>query len=141
MNKKLKSLGFVILFFATIFLLNRYSEFRDLQMTVDEINSEFSGVVIQKYSLRKTRPTCLRLQTIKNKTIEICPDDQVVEYAQTGDSIIKLKGENVVYVIDKNGRKTELFYVRISNKDRENKNFPEHWRDKWMDSSVWDKRD
>lgn len=131
----------MILFFSFVFLLNKYvTEPRDLEATISDINAGFKGVIVRKYSLRNTLPTCMTVQMENGKSIEICPDDELVTSSKIRDTIIKPKGENYVYIVNNEGKCVKYFYVRISNEDRKNKNFPQSWRNKWMDSSLWDEK-
>lgn len=56
-----------------------------------------------------------------------------------GDSIIKVKDENLCYIRKSNGQSKVFYYVRVSMKTRKHWTFPKEWKDKWMESSDWDK--
>ena len=63
---------------------------------------------------------------------------RIMNYINVGDSLIKIKDENICYVKKPNGEKKQFYYTRISMKDRSHWTFPKEWKNKWMESSAWD---
>ncbi|MDN3707101.1 hypothetical protein QW060_08130 [Myroides ceti] len=63
---------------------------------------------------------------------------EIMDYISVGDSLIKIKDENICYVKKPNGDKKEFYYIRIPLKNRNHWTFPKEWKDKWMESSAWD---
>lgn len=122
----------MILLFSFIFIQCS----NDVKFVVQDIESTFSGTIVEKYSVREgVGATFLKIKT-SNNFIEINPSFLIVDYCQIGDSIIKLKNENICYIIKKNGVKKKFYYVSISLKQRENSNFPIKWKNKWMGSTT-----
>ncbi len=109
-----------------------------ITLKIDEIKSEFSGIIIEKYSVRNTKPTHLKIKT-KSNFIEICPNSQIVNNANVGDSLIKPKNENFVFLKKLNKKEEKFFYTRISKETRNHNIFPKEWKDKWLESSEWEK--
>lgn len=109
-----------------------------VKIKISEIKEEYKGVVIDKYSTRDTPPTFLKILVSDNKVIDVSPYEAVVDNAEIGDSIIKVKNENIVYLKRDNEPVKTYFYTKISYKTRNNKRFPKEWKDKWPESSEWD---
>ncbi|WP_299363371.1 hypothetical protein [Winogradskyella sp.] len=111
----------------------------NIEIIVNEISEGFKGVIVDKYAPRDTQPTHLKIR-ISETYINVSPYREIVERASIGDSIIKPKNENYIYLIKPDGRKTRIFYTKISYETRKSKFFPEEWKDKWLESSAWDQK-
>lgn len=125
-----------IVFFT--FIHKCMEEPNDIKITISQIKEEYKGVIIDKYSTRNTPPTHLRVLVNNIEKIQISPYEAVVDNAEIGDSIIKVKNENIVYLKRDNEPVKTFFYTKISYKDRRSKRFPKEWKDKWLESSEWD---
>ncbi len=62
----------------------------------------------------------------------------MIDNTSIGDSIIKVKSENLVYIKKPDSSISEFFFTRIPMKNRMNLYFPTEWKNKWMESSVFD---
>jgi|TARA_R110000764_G_scaffold239818_1_gene340134 hypothetical protein len=107
-------------------------------MKIDEIATGYEGIISDKFSVRNTKPTHLKIQTAKG-FIEISPYQKIVDSAEIGDSLIKPENQNFVYLKKRNGQVHEIFYTKLSLETRNHKSFPKEWKEKWMESSEWDK--
>ena len=105
---------------------------------IQDIQKEFRGLIIEKYTVRVgVYLTFLKVNIKEGKEyIDINPSFKILHYSDVGDSIIKLKDENTCYVVKKNGEKKKFSYVSISQSQRDDKEFPEKWKDKWMESTI-----
>jgi len=72
-----------------------------------------------------------------NKTIS--PNQQLVKHVEVGDSLFKPANNNFIFHIKKSGISRKYFYTKLSYETRKNNSFPEEWKDKWLESSEWDK--
>ncbi|AUP77425.1 hypothetical protein [Flavivirga eckloniae] len=134
---KYRYLLVLIFLFGSFLILKEIKKRNNVKLKINEIKEKFEGVIVEKFSVRNTPPTHLR---IKNEYgfIEISPNQEIVLKANTGDSIIKMENENFVYLITKQGAKTKYFYTRLSNETRNSKYFPKEWKKLWYESSKWD---
>lgn len=107
-------------------------------MKIDEIATGYDGIISDKFSVRNTKPTHLKIKTATG-FIEISPYQKIVELAEIGDSLIKPANENFAYLKKQNGQMIEIFYTKLSQRTRNHRSFPKEWREKWMESSEWDK--
>lgn len=136
----IKKKVFIIILVIISFLVFIYfiQSSNQVKFVVRDIHMDFKGVVIKKYSVRKgVEPTYLKVKTESNE-IDIIPSYEIVDFANVGDSIVKLKDENICYVIKRIGGKRKFFYTDISMEQRNNNKFPKEWKNKWMESSAWD---
>ncbi len=134
-------IAIVLIYLIPTFLmkiLNHVSDKAELDITIKEVSIDFKGIVLDKYSTRNVPPTHLTIKTNNNNILKISPDELVVDFASVGDSIIKVKSENLVYIKKSDSTISEFFYTRISMKDRIKSDFPTEWKHKWMESSAWD---
>lgn len=127
-----------IVLFCMFFVLPGLKGKGGVELKVSKIRQEYAGIIIDKYSVRDTPPTHIRIKT-KDSLIEISVNRQIVKMSNLGDSIIKPKNENYVFIIAQDGRKNKFFYTKLSFETRNSKYFPKEWRKKWMESSEWDK--
>ncbi|ARV13348.1 hypothetical protein BTO09_13805 [Gilvibacter sp. SZ-19] len=142
MNKK--AIIIVVIICASLFLIPKVvkSLFHNLELNstlnrnIENINSEFKGIVIEKFSYRQNdSPTHLKINSL-DSIFEIVPYH--IGFINVGDSIIKPKAENLIII--KKGDSIELrkYYIRISNEVRNSDDFPKEWKEKWLESSTWD---
>lgn len=107
-----------------------------VKFVVRDIQMDFKGVIVDKYTVREgVYPTFLEVRA-NEKNIDINPSFQILHFADIGDSIIKIKDENICYVVKTNGMRKKFFYVSISRSQRDDKKFPKEWKDKWMGSTI-----
>ena len=139
MKKVIISISTIAIFFLLVYFVKiNISIPSGIQIKIDEITLGFKGVISDKFSVRNTKPTHLKVKT-ENGFVEISPYQKIVDLAEIGDSLIKPKNQNFVYLKKRNGQVHEIFYTRLSLKTRNHKSFPQEWKDKWMESSEWDK--
>lgn len=139
MKKALLSILVIVLFFLLVdFIKANVSVPRGIQIKIDEISSEYQGVITDKFAVRNTNPTHLKIIT-ETDVIEISPYQKIVELAEIGDSLIKPANENFAYLKKQNGQLHKIFYTKQSQKTRNHKSFPKQWTENWMESSEWDK--
>ena len=129
----------IIIIFALFYTINQFSQLGNVKLKVEKIKSEFKGKIVRIYATKKTIPTHLKVDLTNGKIIDISPNQYLVNEADVGDSLIKPKNENRIYLIKKNKKKLAFFFTKISYETRNNKNFPIEWKYKWLESSEWDK--
>ncbi|MBV7270739.1 hypothetical protein [Winogradskyella luteola] len=127
----------LLLLFFLLFSLNKFSRKSNIELIIEKINEDYKGVVLDKFAPRDTKPTHLKIKTLDSQ-FNICPNKEVVKQATIGDSIIKIKDENYVYLIKNDGTKYRFFYTKISNETRNSKFFPKEWKNMWLESTKWD---
>lgn len=110
----------------------------NVTIKVNEIKYSFAGKIIEKYAVRNTEPTHLKVLIKNDSIITISPNQDIVNNAAIGDSLYKPANENYVFLTS-NGNGKKFFYTKLSYETRNNKNFPLEWRNKWIDSSIWDR--
>tara|TARA_R110002049_G_scaffold2052_5_gene14797 strand:- start:78 stop:497 length:420 start_codon:yes stop_codon:yes gene_type:complete len=139
LKKALLSILVIVLFFLLVYFIKaNVSVPSGIQIKINEISSEYKGVVSDKFAVRNTNPTHLKIIT-KTDIIEITPYQKIVDLAEIGDSLIKPANQNIAYLKKQNGQMHEIFYTKLSLKTRNHKSFPKEWKEKWMESSAWDK--
>ena len=133
---KSKVLMKIVIALSLLLFFYILSSSNQVKFVVRDIQMEFKGVIVDKYTVREgVYPTFLKVSA-NEKNLDINPSFQILHFADVGDSIIKIKDENICYVIKKNGMSKKFFYVSISRSQRDDKNFPEQWKDKWMESTI-----
>ncbi|WP_340067101.1 hypothetical protein [Ascidiimonas aurantiaca] len=140
-NKIVLSVFFIaiVFFVGGFFIFPLLKEKGNIRLKVAEIREEYRGVIIEKFSVRNTPPTHLRIKVMGGEEIKISPNQEIVNRANKGDSIIKPKNENFVFLITPEGVRDKIFYTKLSYETRNSKYFPTEWKTKWMESSKWDK--
>lgn len=128
--KLFKRFILLILIVTSFYLINTYLFIpNDIKLILMEINSEFSGTVVDKYAIRKTPPTLLRILNNNGEVIEIAPRSKVMDIVQIGDYVFKPMKSNYIYINDS----IQLLYIYISERTRSSDYFPDEWRSKWKD--------
>jgi|GEM_PF-1844966 len=103
---------------------------------VENINHEYVGVVTRKYSVRKgVKPTFLEIKDQNGKFWNISPNYVATENISVGDSIVKIRGENLIRVKTTNGTTYQFIYELISKSQRNHPAFPDEWSDKWPEAT------
>tara|TARA_R110000751_G_C13517550_1_gene452370 strand:- start:119 stop:538 length:420 start_codon:yes stop_codon:yes gene_type:complete len=139
LKKVLISISIIILFGLFIYFIKTYISIPSgIQLKIDQIATGYEGIISDKFSVRNTKPTHLKIKTATG-FIEISPYQKIVDLAQIGDSLIKPENQNFVYLKKRNGQVLEIFYTKLSLETRNHKSFPKEWKEKWMESSEWDK--
>lgn len=130
-------LGGVFLFTLLMFAVQ---EVNHSSLIKEYITDEYEAIVIEKYNRRKSMDvmTSVRLKKQNKQIFGIPMRSQIMDYIEVGDSLIKIKDENLIYVVKPDGERTSFYYKRISMKTRNHWTFPKEWRDKWMESSARD---
>src|SRR5690606_10899620 len=95
----------------------------NVRIKVEEIREGYKGVVVKIFSVRDTPPTHLIIEAT-NGIVEVSPNQEIVKKVKLGDSIIKPKNENFVYIVTPNGGRTKLFSTRLSYETRNSEYFP-----------------
>jgi hypothetical protein len=137
-GKKIIILILILIPIIVVFVFPIIEARRNVTINVERIKESYKGVIVEKYSVRDTPPTHLKIKVAGDKYIKVIPYQKIVEQGHIGDSIIKPKNENFVYLIDSNGVANQIFYTKISYETRKSKHFPKDWKNKWMESSEWD---
>ncbi|CAM4210330.1 hypothetical protein ZORO111903_07530 [Zobellia roscoffensis] len=138
MKKVLISISIIFLFGIFIYIIKTYVSIPSgVQLKIDEIATGYEGTISEKFSVRNTKPTHLKIKTVTG-FIEISPYQKIVDSAQIGDSLIKPEYQNFVYLKKGNGQVHKIFYTKLSLETRNHKSFPKEWKEKWMESSEWD---
>lgn len=130
-------LGGVFLFTLFIYFVQ---EVNHSSLIKEYITEEYRGVVEEKYNPREWMKvvTHVKIKDQKDKIISRSISSEAMDYIEVGDSLIKIKDENLIHVVKQDGERTSFYYKRISMKTRNHWTFPEEWRDKWLESSAWD---
>jgi len=134
---------YVIFFGIVAFIVlgvNVIKEFNYNALIVRGIKDEYRAIVIEKYNRRKSMDIMTSVFIRReNGTEEGFPlRAEILNYLSPGDSLIKIKDENICYVKKPNGEVKEFSFVRIPKENRNHWTFPKEWRNKWMESSAWD---
>lgn len=138
MKKLLVGLCFIIiLFFAVDYFVTTPN---NVDIKVEEIKDGFAGIITDKYAVRDTPPTHLKVEINGSFNKTISPNRELVKYAEVGDSLFKPVNSNYIFHINKSGISKKFFFTKLSYETRKNSNFPEEWKGKWLESSEWDKK-
>lgn len=126
-KKRINRIFLALLSIVTVFLFLQYfSSVQNAKIKIKEIRKEIKGLIIDKYSVRDTQPTHLKINT-SNGVISISPNQYLIKYASIGDSIYKLKNANTAFIVKSNGKRKEYYYTKISSKTIKKYNLPEEW--------------
>ena len=122
---------FLILFWKGCDLFDNFTSNR---LIMKEIEKEFSGIIIDKYSPREnTLPMVLKIKN-QNTVHDILFSKGVMNISSIGDSIYKQSNDNYVYIIKSNGKIYKKCFQKITNERRNSKLFPKEWKNKWLDT-------
>ncbi|WP_417350994.1 hypothetical protein [Flavobacterium alkalisoli] len=106
------------------------------QKTVDNIKRGYSGIVVSKQQIaeRKSHLTDIYFKDDGVNMSEVFRQglDSVIE---VGDSIIKPKNDNYLYIIKPGGTKETFIYTYISESYRNDFRWPDKWKEKWPEAS------
>lgn len=129
--------GIVFFIFIVVYGVKEFNYSKNL---IKNIKDEYKAIIIEIYNPREwmKEPTFVRMRKINNTVESLAPGTDIMNYINVGDSLIKIKDENICYVKKPNGEKKQFYYTRISMKDRSHWTFPKEWKNKWMESSAWD---
>jgi len=128
----------ILLIFLSMYLIDVFVTIpNNVSIKVNEIEYSFKGKIIEKFAVRNTEPTHLKVLIKYDSIITISPNLDLVDVAAVGDSLYKPANENYIF-LSSNGNVKKFFYTKLSYETRSNKNFPREWRNKWLDSSMWD---
>ena len=130
-------LGIVVVIFLVVSVI-REMNFNSLIKR--DIKDEYTAVVVEKYNRRKSMDVMTSILIKREDGIEVGFPlrSEIINYISLGDSLIKIKNENICYVKKPSGEVQEFYYVRIPKANRNHWTFPKEWKNKWMESSVWD---
>lgn len=130
---------FVIVAFIVI-IVNIIREVNYNTLIKRDIKNSYSALVIEKFNPKEWTniATQLRLKNINGNIDEIVLRSEIMDFISVGDSLFKIKCENLCYVKKPSGEVQEFYYVRIPKANRNHWTFPKEWKNKWMESSVWD---
>ncbi len=141
---KKEDLKFYLTFYGIVaFIVLIVSIIREVNyshLIIKAVKEEYKAVVLEKFNPKEWSDimTQVKLQNEKKEIKEKVLSYEIMEYISIGDSLIKIKDENICYVKKPNGEIKEFYYTRISMKDRSHWTFPKEWKNKWMESSAWD---
>lgn len=105
-----------------------------------EIGMGYRSIIVSIYNPRECvkDPNYMKVRKTNDEEMDVYLTEELLKYITVGDSLIKIKDENICYVKKPNGEKKQFYYTRISMKDRSHWTFPKEWKNKWMESSAWD---
>lgn len=131
---------FILGVFFFISVIYGITEFNRSSVLKNKIKEEYKAVVLEKFNPKEwgSVPTQLKIRTKSGKINELPMRSEIMDYISEGDSIVKIKNENICYVKKLNGQVEYFYYARISLETRKHWTFPKEWKDKWMESSSWD---
>lgn len=141
---KKEDLKFYIIFLGIIaFIVLIGSVIREVNyssLIKRDIKESFKAIVVDIYNPREwiKQPNYVKIRTKNKKHLDVYLTNELLNYISIGDSLIKIKDENICYVKKPNGEQKQFYYTRISMKARSHWTFPKEWKDKWMESSAWD---
>ena len=129
--------GIVVFIFIVVYGVMELNYNKSL---IKNIKDEYKAIIIETYNPREwmIEPTFVRMRKNNNIEESFAPGNEIMNYISVGDSLIKIKDENICYVKKPNGEKKKFYYIRISMRDRSQWTFPKEWKNKWMESSAWD---
>lgn len=140
-KKPLIIVVFVGLFF--IFFRRTSEHYGSISLLKETIHQEYRAIIIEKFNPREwmEENIAIRVHNNYNLTDEIILRDEILDYIHPGDSIIKIKDENLVIIKKPGGEKRLFILKQISDKMRSRSNFPEAWKDRWvtLDSTTINK--
>ena len=133
----------IIFFGCVFFILLFISGIKEIPYSkslIENIKDEYKAIINETYNPREwmKEPTFIRIRKNNNTVENLAPGTEIMNYVAVGDSVIKIKGENICYEKKPNGEKKQFYYTRISMKDRSHWTFPKEWKNNWMESSAWD---
>lgn len=141
MKNVYKIILFLLSLYFVFFVFSKIGDNSNVKILVQKIENEYSGIIIDKYNPREWMDelTAIKVKNSNGEIEDFPMRSEIMDYIEVGDRIIKLKDENICYIINPKGEKKEFFYVRISMNTRNHWAFPKEWKDKWLESSKWDK--
>lgn len=140
MKNEYKIILFLLSLYFVFFLFSKIGENSNVKILVQKIENEYSGVIINKYNPREWMDelTAIEVRNSNGEIEDFPMRSEIMDYIEVGDKIIKLKDENICYIIKPTGEQKKFFYVRISMNARNHRTFPKEWKNKWLESSEWD---
>lgn len=139
MNRFKPYIIFFGIVFLILFIVNGIKDVTYSNNLIKEISIGYKSIIINIYNPREwvRNPNYIKVRKENNEEIDVYPTEELLKYITIGDSLIKIKDENICYVKKPNGEKKQFYYTRISMKDRSHWTFPKKWKNKWMESSAW----
>lgn len=129
---------YIISLLICFFYVNNLKKSNNIEIKINQIKDSYEGIIIEKFSVRNTPPTHLKIKT-HTGVIQICPNQDIIMNSKVGDSLYKIKNENYVYILDSEKKsKKKYFYTKLSNETRNSKHFPKEWKKLWPESSSWE---
>jgi len=133
-----------IIFFSVValflFIINIIMDITYSDLLIKDIKDNYKAIIIEKYNRRKSMDVMTSVLIEKKDGIEkgFPLRSEIMEYISVGDSLIKIKDENICFVKKPTGEIKKFYYVRIPMENRNHWTFPNEWKNKWMESSAWD---
>jgi hypothetical protein len=121
-----------MLFFPSFFLLGYvfFYVVRSPKRYIDEINSSFKGVIVEKYFLKSTH---LKIKTTDGNEIDVAAvSGDLIKESAVGDTIEKIPNDNYVFLTQQ-GARSKLIYIYIPDLVRNDSRWPAEWKDKWRE--------
>lgn len=133
-----KIISFVATFlvcFSCVDRLERLEYNHSLKTLIEKIEKPFNGIVVDTISFRKgVKATHIVLSS--GDTI-FPTNGKVIESVSIGDYIYKYSKDNYVYVVRIKEKDTvKLWFLKISEKYRNDASFPEEWKNKWLEATF-----
>ena len=139
--KKLKPyLIFFCIVAFIVLMVNIIKEVSYNSLIKKAIEDSYKSTIIDIYNPREwiKEPNYMKVLKDNNEVLDVYLTEELIKYISVGDSLIKIKDENICYVKKPNGDKKEFYYIRIPLENRNHWTFPKEWKNKWMESSAWD---
>ncbi len=134
MTKEWRNFKFVIVGIVICVII--FSIFKSVSnpgsLTIKKIQNEYIGEIVDIYSSRKNvSPTFIKVKINNSKYVDLSVSKKVIDYSEIGDSVVKLKNDNVITILKEN--KTKSFpFMKISENLRNHYTFPSEWKDRWI---------
>jgi hypothetical protein len=134
MVKELRNFRFVIfgIVICTIIFLIFKSVNNYGSLQIENIKNEYIGEIVDIFSTRKNlSPTFIKIKINNSTYIDLSVSENVIDYSEIGDSVVKLKNDNVITIF--NEKKAKSFpFMKISENLRNHDNFPSEWKGRWI---------
>ena len=104
----------IIVFF---FGARKFSDYQNKKLMRERISEEFSGLIIEKYSPRETKPAFIKLKA-KDGIKDVSINSETMNKIHVGDSLIKKANSKYGFLIKNDGQeiKVPLFNKYVLDK-------------------------
>tara|TARA_B100000949_G_C14084853_1_gene367422 strand:+ start:96 stop:452 length:357 start_codon:yes stop_codon:yes gene_type:complete len=107
LNKLTKILIGILVITGLFFVASKFTNYQNKKITKEKIAEKYNGLVIDKFSTRKTEPIFIKIKTSNgNKDISINPE--TIIKIDIGDSVVKKQNSKYGEIFKKNGKVLKL---------------------------------